>query len=199
MAREDSARGTWSVAPALADCSQRIDVELTLTPDCGVTLKPWSPLHVHLGAAHHTANVVLLDDEALAPGHSGRVQLVLDAPVHAAPISSASPPASATLTAVYTAAPARKPIATAKYPPCLQGSSMSSHDCAEISAPQPNAMIGATTLRGVTTNQAIGRPDQERGPAKQAPQTSLDGQGNHGAPGAHVFGRTRDARHAGTQ
>ena len=85
VAREDIARGTWIVAPALAECSQRIDVELTLTPDCGVTLKPWSPLHVHLGAAHHTANVVLLDDEALAPGHSGRVQLVLDAPVHAVP------------------------------------------------------------------------------------------------------------------
>lgn len=85
VAREDIARGTWIVAPALAECSQRIDVELTLTPDCGVTLKPWSPLHVHLGAAHHTANVVLLDGEALAPGQTGRVQLVLDAPVHAVP------------------------------------------------------------------------------------------------------------------
>ena len=85
VAREDIARGTWIVAPALAECSQRIDVELTITPDCGVTLKPWSPLHVHLGAAHHTANVVLLDGEALAPGHVGRVQLVLDAPVHAVP------------------------------------------------------------------------------------------------------------------
>lgn len=85
VAREDIARGTWIVAPALAECSQRIDVELTLTPECGVTLKPWSPLHVHLGAAHHTANVVLLDGEALAPGRTGRVQLVLDAPVHAVP------------------------------------------------------------------------------------------------------------------
>ena len=85
VAREDIARGTWIVAPALAECSQRIDVELTLTADCGLMLKPWSPLHVHLGAAHHTANVVLLDGEALAPGHTGRVQLVLDAPVHAVP------------------------------------------------------------------------------------------------------------------
>ncbi|WP_343730697.1 selenocysteine-specific translation elongation factor [Duganella sp.] len=83
--REDIARGTWVVAPALAECSQRVDVELTLTPDCGLTLKPWSPVHVHLGAAHHTANVVMLDDEVLAPGHTGRVQLVLDAPVHAVP------------------------------------------------------------------------------------------------------------------
>ncbi|MDR7049821.1 selenocysteine-specific elongation factor [Duganella sp. 3397] len=85
VAKEDIARGTWIVAPALSECSQRIDVELTLTPDCGLTLKPWSPLHVHLGAAHHTANVVLLDGESLAPGQTGRVQLVLDAPVHAVP------------------------------------------------------------------------------------------------------------------
>jgi selenocysteine-specific elongation factor len=84
-AKEDIARGTWVVAPALAACSDRIDAELTLTPDCGLTLKPWSPLHVHLGAAHHTANVVLLDGDVLAPGHSARVQLVLDAPVHAVP------------------------------------------------------------------------------------------------------------------
>ncbi|NVM74778.1 selenocysteine-specific elongation factor [Duganella sp. SG902] len=84
-AKEDIARGSWVVAPALAECSQRVDVELTLTPDCGLTLKPWSPVHVHLGAAHHTANVVMLDDEILAPGHTGRVQLVLDAPVHAVP------------------------------------------------------------------------------------------------------------------
>jgi len=40
---------------------------------------------VHLGAAHHTANVVLLGEEALAPGATGRVQLVLDAPVQAVP------------------------------------------------------------------------------------------------------------------
>ncbi|MTV39884.1 selenocysteine-specific translation elongation factor [Duganella radicis] len=84
-AKDDIARGTWVVAPALAECSQRVDVALTLTPDCGLTLKPWSPVHVHLGAAHHTANVVMLDDEVLAPGHTGRVQLVLDAPVHAVP------------------------------------------------------------------------------------------------------------------
>ena len=85
VGKDDIPRGTWIVAPLLAACSERIDVELTLTPDCGLTLKPWSPLHVHLGAAHHTANVALLDGESLAPGHTGRVQLVLDAPVHAVP------------------------------------------------------------------------------------------------------------------
>ena len=84
-AKEDIQRGTWVAAPALAACSERIDAELTLMPDSGLTLRPWSPLHVHLGAAHHTANVVLLDGEVLAPGHTARVQLVLDAPVHAVP------------------------------------------------------------------------------------------------------------------
>jgi selenocysteine-specific elongation factor len=84
-AKEDIERGTWVVAPALSACSERFDAELTLTPDCGLTLKPWSPLHVHLGAAHHTANVVPLDGEVLAPGHTARVQLVLDGPVHAVP------------------------------------------------------------------------------------------------------------------
>jgi selenocysteine-specific elongation factor len=85
VSKDDIARGSWIVAPALAACSERIDVELTLTPDCGVTLKPWSPLHVHLGAAHHVANIVPLDGETLAPGGSGRAQLVLGAPVHAVP------------------------------------------------------------------------------------------------------------------
>ncbi|TFW15809.1 selenocysteine-specific translation elongation factor [Duganella callida] len=84
-AKDDIARGSWVVSPALAACSERIDVELTLTSDCSLTLKPWSPVHVHLGAAHHTANVVMLDGEVLAPGHTARVQLVLDAPVHAVP------------------------------------------------------------------------------------------------------------------
>jgi len=83
--KNEIARGTWIVAPALAACSERIDAELTLTHDCGITLKPWTPLHVHLGASHHTANVVPLDGDMLTPGGSGRVQLVLDAPVHAVP------------------------------------------------------------------------------------------------------------------
>ncbi len=85
VSKDEIARGSWIVAPALAACSERVDVELTLMPECGVTLKPWSPLHVHLGAAHHTAHVVPLDDDTLTPGRSGRAQLVLDAPVHAVP------------------------------------------------------------------------------------------------------------------
>lgn len=85
-AREDIERGSWVVAPALAACSCRIDAELTLLPGGGGgALKAWSPVHVHLGAAHRTANVVPLDQDTMRPGPSARVQLVFEQEVHAVP------------------------------------------------------------------------------------------------------------------
>ena len=85
IARERIERGNWIVAPELAQCSERIDVELTLLPDAGLQLKAWSPLHVHLGAAHQLARAVPLDGDTLSPGQTARVQLVFDAPMHAVP------------------------------------------------------------------------------------------------------------------
>ncbi|MBH1997102.1 MAG: selenocysteine-specific translation elongation factor, partial [Burkholderiales bacterium] len=83
--RERIERGNWIVAPELAQCSERLDVELTLLPDAGVQLKAWSPLHVHLGAAHQLARAVMLDGETLSPGQTGRVQLVFETPMHGVP------------------------------------------------------------------------------------------------------------------
>ncbi|KQW93352.1 translation elongation factor [Massilia sp. Root418] len=83
-AREDIARGSWVAAPALAACSCRIDAELTLLPGSG-PLKAWTPVHVHLGAAHRTANVVPLDEETALPGRGTRVQLVFEQELHAVP------------------------------------------------------------------------------------------------------------------
>ena len=83
--RERIERGNWIVAPELAQCSERLDVELTLLPDAGVQLKAWSPLHVHLGAAHQLARAVMLDGETLSPGQTGRVQLVFESPMHGVP------------------------------------------------------------------------------------------------------------------
>ncbi|MBB3219464.1 selenocysteine-specific translation elongation factor [Pseudoduganella umbonata] len=82
VAKDEIERGTWIVAPALQACAERIDVRLTLA--AGI-LKAWSPVHVHLGAAHHTANVVPLDGDIVEPGRPARVQLVFDVPVHAVP------------------------------------------------------------------------------------------------------------------
>ncbi|MDE1180096.1 selenocysteine-specific translation elongation factor [Paraburkholderia sp.] len=83
--KEAIARGDWIVDPRLAATSERLDVELSLLDDAGLTLQHWSPLHVHLGTTHRVAHVALLDGGTLAPGQSARVQLVFDAPVCAVP------------------------------------------------------------------------------------------------------------------
>ncbi|MDY7548534.1 SelB C-terminal domain-containing protein [Glaciimonas sp. CA11.2] len=83
--REQISRGDWILSPALAECSERIDGALRLLSDAGLSLKSWSPVHVHLGAAHRTAHVVLLDGDVIVPGQESRVQLVFDAPLHAVP------------------------------------------------------------------------------------------------------------------
>jgi selenocysteine-specific elongation factor len=85
VAREDIERGTWVVDARMAACAERIDADLTLLPDAGAALKAWSPVHVHIGAAHHTAHVVPLDGDTLEPGRRGRVQLVFDQPLHTVP------------------------------------------------------------------------------------------------------------------
>lgn len=83
--KEQITRGDWIVDTRLGATSSRLDVELQLLDDGGVTLQHWSPLHVHLGTTHRVANVALLEGETLAPGQAARVQLVFDTPVAALP------------------------------------------------------------------------------------------------------------------
>ncbi len=45
--------------------------------------KHWSPVHLHLGAAHVMARVALLEDEHLDAGESAFAQLVLEQPIGA--------------------------------------------------------------------------------------------------------------------
>jgi selenocysteine-specific elongation factor len=79
------ARGDWIVDERLAEPSERLDVELTLLADAGLTLQHWSPLHVHIGTLHRVAHVALLDGDTLSAGQAARVQLVFDEPVCALP------------------------------------------------------------------------------------------------------------------
>ncbi|WP_144153030.1 selenocysteine-specific translation elongation factor [Paraburkholderia sp. BCC1885] len=79
------ARGDWIVDAALAGSSERLDVELTLLADAGLTLQHWTPLHVHIGTMHRVVHVALLEGESLCAGDTARVQLVFDAPVCALP------------------------------------------------------------------------------------------------------------------
>jgi selenocysteine-specific elongation factor len=73
-------RGDWVLAPFLHAPTPRLDVRLRLLADAA-PFQHWSPVHVHLGAAHVTARVALLQQETLAPGSDVLAQLVLDKPV----------------------------------------------------------------------------------------------------------------------
>ena len=83
--RDAIARGDWIVDAALAEPSNRLDVELSLLADAGLTLQHWTPLHVHIGTTHRVAHVALLEGDTLSAGEAARVQLVFDAPVCALP------------------------------------------------------------------------------------------------------------------
>jgi selenocysteine-specific elongation factor len=78
-------RGDWIVDARLAQPSERLDVELTLLADAGLTLEHWTPLHVHLGTTHQVAHVALLDCETLSAGGNARAQLVFDTALCAVP------------------------------------------------------------------------------------------------------------------
>ncbi|KIG08870.1 selenocysteine-specific translation elongation factor [Caballeronia concitans] len=78
-------RGDWIVDARIARASERIDVELTLLADAGITLTHWAPLHVHLGTTHRVAHVALLEADTLAAGQAARVQLVFEQAICALP------------------------------------------------------------------------------------------------------------------
>jgi selenocysteine-specific elongation factor len=77
------ARGDWIVSPRLAIPTERFDARLTLSASAPRPLRHWSPVHLHLGAAHVMAHPVLLQGATLAPGESAFVQVVLDRPIGA--------------------------------------------------------------------------------------------------------------------
>ena len=82
----DIARGDWLADPRAFVPTSRIDVRLKLLPgDSSRRLSSWSPLHIHLGTAHHVAHVVPLESAELLPGESARVQLVFDTAICVTP------------------------------------------------------------------------------------------------------------------
>jgi len=85
IAKDAIQRGDWIAAPEALQASDRLDVQLTLTENAAPLLQ-WMPVHVHLGTWHGTAHLVLLDAPQTQRSERGlRVQLVMDAPVHALP------------------------------------------------------------------------------------------------------------------
>ncbi|AUB84279.1 selenocysteine-specific translation elongation factor [Candidatus Thiodictyon syntrophicum] len=77
--RDAVGRGDLVLAPALHLPTRRLDVRLRVLAAEPGPLKHWTPVHCHLGAAHLTGRVAVLDGEAIAPGAVGLAQLILDA------------------------------------------------------------------------------------------------------------------------
>jgi selenocysteine-specific elongation factor len=78
-------RGAWIADARCFAPSRHVDAVLRLLPSADSPVQAWSPLHIHLGAAHYVAHAVPLAPESLAPGREGLVQWVFDEPVCAMP------------------------------------------------------------------------------------------------------------------
>ncbi len=74
-------RGQWLVPPAIALQTERFDATLTLWQAEPRPLRSGTPVHVHVGSAAALGTVAVLDPELLAPGATGRVQVVLRTPL----------------------------------------------------------------------------------------------------------------------
>ncbi|MXP40749.1 selenocysteine-specific translation elongation factor [Altererythrobacter soli] len=80
----DVARGDFLLAPHLHAPTQRIDVLLRVLTDEPRPLRQWQPVRLHHAAAEVAAHVAVLEEAPVAPGATGRAQLVLDRPIAAA-------------------------------------------------------------------------------------------------------------------
>ena len=84
VAREQARRGDWLVTPTLHAPSERFDLRLTLLPGAAKPLRHNAPVHLHLGAAHRTGRIALLEGDLLEPGALMLAQAVVDEPIHCA-------------------------------------------------------------------------------------------------------------------
>jgi selenocysteine-specific elongation factor len=75
--KSDVARGMWLVDPAAALPLTRFQAELRV-PASQNTLKHWTAVHVHLGAADILGRVALLDCTEVGPGGTALAEIVLE-------------------------------------------------------------------------------------------------------------------------
>jgi selenocysteine-specific elongation factor len=76
-------RGDWIVAPEIHRPTQRLDARVQLLAAEAHALEHWTPVHLHLATSDVTARVATRRGDAVAPGTSAVVQLVLDQPTAA--------------------------------------------------------------------------------------------------------------------
>lgn len=85
IAKEAIKRGDWLADGRCFTPSTRIDVALSLLPDIATPIATWTPVHLHIGAAHVMARVVPLSGNKLQAGEKGLAQLVCEETVCAMP------------------------------------------------------------------------------------------------------------------
>ncbi|MFC4308190.1 selenocysteine-specific translation elongation factor [Steroidobacter flavus] len=78
-------RGDWLGDLRVLVSTKRIDARVQLLAQGKPKLTTGATIHVHLGAAHATAHLMLLESEDLRPGESTRAQLVFETPMCALP------------------------------------------------------------------------------------------------------------------
>ena len=76
-------RGDWVTAVPAQAATDRLDGTMLLLASEAQPLRHWTPVHLHLAAAHVPARVALLRGEPIRPGGDGLIQLVLDQPIGA--------------------------------------------------------------------------------------------------------------------
>ena len=152
IAKDAVHRGDWIADARVLQESCRIDVRLRLLPGAP-RMAQWTPVHVHLGTAHHTAHVALLEGTHIEPGTEVRAQLVLSAPVHTVPgdrLIVRNAQASRTLAGGSTIdpfAPARKRRSSQR---------MQALDALEVLAQQGDASaVVAQSPHGIARSQLV--------------------------------------------
>ena len=84
ISKDAITRGQVVLDPAMHAPTDRIDAHFRLLSTEKKPVKQWMPVRLHHAAAEVDARIVLLGDDAIAPGSTALVQLVLDRPIAAA-------------------------------------------------------------------------------------------------------------------
>jgi selenocysteine-specific elongation factor len=78
LSKDTVARGDWVLHPDVHAPTLRLDVRLRLLSEEQRRLRPDTPVHVHLGAAHGMGRAFPLDRDTIEPGGNALVRLSLD-------------------------------------------------------------------------------------------------------------------------
>ena len=90
--KSDLQRGDWLVSPAAGPVTRRLDAEVEVLSEAGISLRHLAPLRMHIGARRVAGKLYLLGSSAgrrglggetgnLHAGESAWVQLILDQPI----------------------------------------------------------------------------------------------------------------------